>query len=86
MGNLSALDIIKKLVKSKAVRNARSIGYHYAFIKAGYAGMDVTLFSYRKGNGSWNALISTDTGIDAQETIRLYSIPQTRYNKIVLQK
>lgn len=73
IGNLSAPDIIRRLVKSKAVKYARSIGYHYASVKAGYAGMDVTLFFYRKGNGSWNALISTDTGIDAKEAFRLYS-------------
>lgn len=73
IGNLSAPDIIRRLVKSKTVKYARSIGYHYAFVKAGYAGMDVTLFFYRKGNGSWNALISTDTGIDAKEAFRLYS-------------
>ena len=54
-------------MKFEAVKYARSIGYHYASIKASYAGMDVMLFFYRKGNGSWNALISTDTGIDAKE-------------------
>ena len=73
IGNLSAPDIIKKLVKFKAVKYARSIGYHYASIKASYAGMDVMLFFYRKGNGSWNAIISTDTDIDAKEAFRLYS-------------
>lgn len=73
IGNLSAPDIIKKLVKFKAVKYARSIGYHYASIKASYAGIDVMLFFYRKGNGSWNALISTDTGIDAKAAFRLYS-------------
>ena len=31
------------------------------------------LFFYRKGNGYWNALISTDTGIDAKEAFKLYS-------------
>ena len=73
IGNLSAPDIITKLVKSKSVKYARCIGYHYASIKASYAGMDVMMFFYRKGKGSWNALISTDTGIDAKEAFRLYS-------------
>ena len=73
IGNLSAPDIIAKLVKSKSVKYARPIGYHYASIKACYAGMDVMLFFYRKGKGSWNAIISTDTGIDAKEAFRLYS-------------
>ena len=73
IGNLPASDIIKKLVKFKAVRYARSIGYHYVSIKASYAGMDVMLFFYRKGKGSWNALISTDTSIDAKEAFKLYS-------------
>jgi len=73
IGDLTAPDIIKKLTKFKAVKYARSIGYHYASISAKYAGMDVKLFFYRKGNGSWNALISTDTGIDAKEAFRLYS-------------
>ena len=58
---------------AKAVKYARSIGYHYASIKASYVGMDVMLFFYRKGNGSWNALISTDTDINAKEAFRLYS-------------
>jgi len=73
IGNLTAPDIIKKLTKSKAVKYARSIGYHYASIKAKYAGMDVQIFFYRKGNGSWNALISTDMKVDAKEAFRLYS-------------
>jgi len=73
VGDLSAPDIIKKLVKGKAVKYARSIGYHYAAVKAEYAGMDVQLFFYRKGKGSWNALISTDMSIDAKKAFRLYS-------------
>ena len=28
-------------------------------------------FFYRKWKGSWNALVSTDTGIDAKEAFRL---------------
>lgn len=73
LGNLKASDIIGKLVKSKSVKYSRSIGYHYASIKATYAGIDVMLFFYRKGSGSWNALLSTDTSIDAKEAFRLYS-------------
>lgn len=73
IGNLSASDIIMKLVKFKAVKYARSIGYHHASIKASYAGMDMMLFFYRKGKGSWNVLRSTDTSIDAKEAFKLYS-------------
>ena len=73
LGALTASDIIKKLSKDKAVKYARSIGYHYASITARYAGIKVSLFFYRKGNGAWNALISTDTSIDAKEAFRLYS-------------
>jgi len=31
------------------------------------------LFFYKKGNGSWNALITTDMGIDAKRTFELYA-------------
>lgn len=34
--------------------------------------MDVQLFFYRKGKGSWNALITTDMGIDAKRAFELY--------------
>ena len=36
-------------------------------------GMDVQLFFYKKGNGSWNALITTDMGIDAKRAFELYA-------------
>jgi hypothetical protein len=35
--------------------------------------MDVQLFFYRKGNGSWNAIITTDMGIDANGAFKLYA-------------
>ena len=73
LGNLAAPELIKKLVKSKSVKFARSIGYHHASIKAVYDGMDIQLFFYRKGKGSWNALITTDMKIDAKEAFRLYA-------------
>ena len=73
LGNLSAPDIIKRLEKAKATKRNRSIGYTCASIKARYAGMDVQLFFYKKGNGSWNALITTDMGIDAKRTFELYA-------------
>ena len=73
LGNLSAPDIIKRLKKAKATKRNRSIGYTCASIKARYAGMDVQLFFYKKGNGSWNALITTDMGIDAKRTFELYA-------------
>ena len=41
--------------------------------KAKDAGMDVQLFFYKKGNGSWNALITTDMGIDAKRAFELYA-------------
>ncbi len=31
------------------------------------------LFSYKKGNGSWNAPITTDMGIDAKRTFELHA-------------
>ena len=73
LGNISAPDIIKRLEKAKATKRNRSIGYTCASIKAKYAGMDVQLFFYKKGNGSWNALITTDMGIDAKRAFELYA-------------
>lgn len=35
--------------------------------------MDVRLFFYKKGNGSWNALVTTDMGIDANGAFKLYA-------------
>ena len=72
LGNLCAPDIIKRLEKAKATKRNRSIGYTCAAVKARYAGMDVQLFFYRKGKGSWNALITTDMGIDAEMAFELY--------------
>ena len=72
LGNLCAPDIIKRLEKAKATKRNRSIGYTCAAVKARYAGMDVQLFFYRKGKGSWNALITTDMGIDAERAFELY--------------
>jgi len=72
-GSISAPDIIKRPVKSKSVKYSRSIGYHYASVTAKYAGMDVQLFFYRKGKGSWNALITTDMRIDAKEAFQHYA-------------
>ena len=62
----------QRLEKAKATKRNRSIGYTYAAVKARYAGMDVQLFFYRKGKGSWNALITTDMGIDAMRAFELY--------------
>ena len=73
LGDLCARDIIKRLEKAKATKRNRSIGYTCASIKAKYAGMDVQLFFYKKGNGSWNALITTDMGIDAKRAFELYA-------------
>jgi hypothetical protein len=73
MGKLSAPDIIKRLEKAKATKRNRSIGYTCASIKAEYAGMDVQLFFYKKGNGSWNALITTDMCLDAKRAFELYA-------------
>lgn len=72
LGNLCAPDINQRLEKAKATKRNRSIGYTYAAVKARYAGMDVQLFFYRKGKGSWNALITTDRGIDAMRAFELY--------------
>ena len=72
LGNLCAPDIIKRLEKAKATKRNRSIGYTCAAVKARYAGMDVQLFFYRKGKGSWNALITTDMGIDAKRAFEVY--------------
>lgn len=73
LGDLCARDIIKRLEKAKATKRNRSIGYTCASIKAKYAGMDVQLFFYKKGNGSWNAFITTDMGIDAKRAFELYA-------------
>ena len=73
VGRLSAPDINKKLMKSKSVRYARSIGHHYSSIKPSYTGPDVMLFFYKRGKCSWNALIFTDTEIYARKVFRLYT-------------
>jgi len=74
-GNLNAGDIIKRLSKqeAKVIKYSRSIGYHYASTKAEYAGMDVRIFFFRKGRGSWNALITTDMSVNAKKAFLLYS-------------
>ena len=72
LGKLCAPDIIKRLEKAKATKRNRSIGYTCAAVKARCAGMDVQLFFYRKGKGSWNALLTTDMGIDAERAFELY--------------
>ena len=64
LGNLCAPDIIKRLEKAKATKRNRSLGYTCASIRAKYAGIDVQLFFYKKGNGCWNALITMDMDID----------------------
>lgn len=73
LGNISAPDIIAKLEKSKQIKRNRSIGYKTASVKARFAGLDVQLFFFRKGNGSWNALITTDMHIDANRAFKLYA-------------
>ena len=73
LGNISAPDIIKRLEKAKATKRNRAIGYVCASIKAKYAGLDIQLFFYKKGNGAWNALITTDMGIDAKRAFELYA-------------
>ena len=73
LGSLSAPDIIKRLEKAKATKRNRAIGYTCASIKARYADMDVQLFFYKKGSGSWNTLITTDMGIDAKRAFELYA-------------
>lgn len=72
-GDISAPAVIARLEKAGQTRRNRSIGYRTASVKARHAGMDVRLFFYKKGNGSWNALITTDMGIDANEAFRLYA-------------
>jgi hypothetical protein len=40
-----------------------------------FAGADVRLFFYRNGRrGAWNALLSTDTSLDAFKAYRIYSM------------
>ena len=73
LGNLCAPDIIKRLEKAKATKRNRSLGYTCASIRAKYAGIDVQLFFYKKGNGSWNALITTDMDIDVKKAFELYA-------------
>lgn len=36
-------------------------------------GIGIQLFFYKKGKGSWNALITTDMGIDAKRALELYA-------------
>ena len=74
-GDLTATGIIERVSKSKEklVKYSRSIGYHYASVKAEFAGVDVQIFFFRKGKGSWNAILTTDMGIDAKAAFKLYS-------------
>ena len=69
LGNLCAPGIIKRLEKAKATKRNRSLGYTCASIRAKYVGIDVQLFFYKKGNGCWNALITTDMDIDAKRLL-----------------
>ena len=50
--------------------------------------MDVRLFFYKKGNGSWNALVTTDMGIDANGAFKLYArrwcIEVAHYDKHII--
>ena len=50
--------------------------------------MDVRLFFYKKGNGSWNDLVTTDMGIDANGAFKLYArrwcIEVAHYDKHII--
>lgn len=73
-GKTAAPVIIKRLCANRKVKYSRSIGYHYAQADANYAGVKVRLFFYRKGKGTWNAILTTDLKLDAQKAFRLYSM------------
>ena len=73
-GELNANKIVEKLQKSGAVKFRRSIMYYTATCIAEFAGVKVKLFFYRKGkNGCWNALITTDMGLNDVQAFRQYS-------------
>lgn len=74
LGKISAPEIIKRLQANGLVKYSRSIRYHHAQVDAKYAGVKVRLFFYRKGKGSWNALLTTDLNLDAKSAFRLYSM------------
>lgn len=74
LGEKTASEIIRSIIKSKNVKYRRSIGYYTAQISAKYAGTNVHLFFYRKTkNGNWNALLTTDMTIDDIRAFKLYS-------------
>ena len=73
-GELNANKIIERLQKSGAVKFRRTIMYYTAACNAEFAGVKVKLFFYRKGkNGAWNALITTDMGMNDVQAFHQYS-------------
>jgi len=87
LGELKAPDIIKKLEANqkkhsksakltkvqKTIKYSRAIGYYYATVDAIYSGISVRIHFFKKNSEDWNAIISTDTTLNAIEVFRLYA-------------
>lgn len=74
-GAMTAGAIASKLDRIKAVQYSRKHKFYHASMTVKFAGTDVRLFFYRNGRrGAWNALLSTDTSLDAFKAYRIYSM------------
>ena len=74
-GNLNASAIIDRLKKEKSVRYSRKLNCHYAYIDAEYANRKIRIFFCKRGRkGTWNAFLSTNTGLNFFEAYRIYSL------------
>ena len=74
-GNLNASAIIDRLKKEKSVRYSRKLNCHYAYIDAEYANRKIRIFFCKRGRkGTWNAFLSTNTGLNFFEAYRIYSM------------
>lgn len=75
LGELSAKAIVALLQKRKEVKYSRALKCHYCEIQADFAGTRVKLFFCKRGKkGSWNGLLTTDTGLDFFKAYRIYSM------------
>ena len=74
-GEMTANTIIASLEKSKSVKYSRKHKFYYASIEVSFAGAPAKLFFYRYGKkGQWNALLSTNTALDAYQAYKIYSM------------
>jgi Transposase DDE domain. len=75
-GAMTANAIIARESKRKGhVKYSRHYRFYYCEVAANFAGAPVKLFFYRNGRkGEWNALLSTNTALNAYEAYKIYSM------------